>query len=895
MRKVLLLPGALFALTASQLFAQAASPSTARPPASAPYRDPRQPVETRVRDLLSRMTPDEKFWQLYLSPGDRDNPAHDYSLGAFGLQITMGSKPRATGTNDAVFHTNRINAIQRYFVDSTRLGIPVLALEEAVHGLTRDGATVFPQAIGLAATWDTVLMSRVANAIAKETKSRGIRDVLSPVINIASDARWGRVEETYGEDPFLTTMMGRTFVEAFERMGIITTPKHFIANVGEGGRDSYPIDLSQRFLDEVHFPPFKAVITNSKARSLMTSYNSIDGQPATQNRALINGKLKGEWGFTGFVISDAAATGGATVLHMTEASTATATKNAYESGLDVVFQSTWEQHRPYLAAFQRGAVSDSMLNASVSRVLRAKFELGLFENPYANADSAGRINRSASHLALAREAARKALVLLRNEKRALPLEKSTLKSIAVIGADAAEARLGGYTADNAKGVSVLDGIREAVGKSMVVKYALGATRISREYIVVPAEHFSSDSAGQRVAGLRGEYWDNNRLDGTPRLTRTDARVDFGWTLNSPARGLPFDWYSVRWTGKLRVPTTGSLPTRIGVEGNDGYRLFVDGKLVIDNWRKQSYGTRFAPVQFVRGSQHDIKLEYFESTGNARVKLVWNAGVSNNWLRSIDSAVAIARASSVAIIVAGIEEGEFRDRSSLGLPGHQEELIERVAATGTPVVVVLTGGSAITMTRWIDKVGAVVHAWYAGDEGGRAISDVLFGDYNPAGRLPLTFPISEGQLPLYYNHKPTGRGDDYLDLTGQPLFPFGFGLSYSTFEYSGLVIESPSIAPNGRSRIRFTVKNTGARAGEEVAQLYVKDVLASVARPVMQLQGFARVSLAPGESKELTMELGPEHLQMLSRDMKWVVEPGTFRIMVGASSRDIRLRGELVVQ
>lgn len=321
-------------------------------PAFVPYRDPKLPVEARVRDLVARMTPDEKFWQLYLSPGDRDNPEHDYSRGAFGLQITLGNRPLPAGVSAARFHASRINAIQRYFVDSTRLGIPVLPVEEAVHGLAREGATTFPAAIALAATWDTALMARVSNAIAAETRSRGIRDVLSPVINIASDVRWGRVEETYGEDPFLTSMMGRTFVDAFERMGIITTPKHFIANVGEGGRDSYPIDLSARFLDEVHFPPFRDVVTRAHATSVMTSYNSIDGQPATQNRALVNGKLKGEWAFPGFVISDAAATGGATVLHMTEASAVTATKHAYESGLDVIFQSTWEQHRPYLSTLR---------------------------------------------------------------------------------------------------------------------------------------------------------------------------------------------------------------------------------------------------------------------------------------------------------------------------------------------------------------------------------------------------------------------------------------------------------------------------------------------------------------------------------------------------------------
>jgi beta-glucosidase len=844
---------------------------------TAPYRDPRLPVEQRVRDLLGRMTLEEKFWQTFMIPGDLDDPAHDYSKGVFGLQISVGP------TGDASGHTRRINDIQRYFAERTRLGIPIIPFEEALHGLAREGATVFPQAIALAAMWDTALASRVFSAAARETRSRGIRQALSPVVNIASDPRWGRVEETYGEDPYLSTLMGDAFVGAFERAGVVATPKHFVANVGEGGRDSYPIDLSGRFLEEVHFPPFESAVKTAGARSIMTSYNSVDGSPSTQNAWLLNEKLKGDWGFRGFVISDAAATGGATVLHMTEPNTPTASQHAFESGLDVVFQSSYPQHRPYLDAFQRRLIADSIVDAAVTRVLRAKFELGLFENPYANADSAAHWNGHADHRRLAREAARASLVLLRNERNLLPLNRA-VRSVAVIGTDATEARLGGYSGPGTRNVSILEGVRTKLGTGATVRHAPGPGRVVRQHVVVP---------GEQLRNLRGAYFDNNRLEGEPRVVREDARIDFGWTLNSPARGIPFDWYSVRWNGTLIVPAGGVR--RIGVEGNDGYRLWIDGRLVIDNWRKQSFGVRLVPVAFAPGSAHELRMEYFESTGNARVKLVWDAGVVDDARAKIDSAVAIARASEVAILVAGIEEGEFRDRAFLDLPGRQEELIEAVAATGKPVVVVLVGGSAITMSRWLDRVGAVVHAWYPGEEGGNAVADVLFGDHSPSGRLPITFPMSEGQLPLYYNHKPTGRGDDYLDLTGQPLFPFGFGLSYTTFEYSGLSISPAEVGTDGGGVVRCRVKNTGARAGDEVVQLYVRDVLASVARPVMQLAGFQRLHLAPGEEREVVFGLTRAQLRMLDRSLRWVVEPGTFRVMVGASSKDIRLRGELVVR
>ena len=415
---------------------------------------------------------------------------------------------------------------------------------------------------------------------------------------------------------------------------------------------------------------------------------------------------------------------------------------------------------------------------------------------------------------------------------------------------------------------------------MRVEHAPGVPRVPREYVPVPGE-------------FSGEYFDNNTLEGAPRLTRVDRQIDFRWTLSSPGRGIPFDWYSVRWTGTIVAPR--EAVTRIAVEANDGYRLYLDDRLAIDNWRKQSYGTRAVDVAWRSGTSHRVRLEYFESTGIARVKLLWNAGIVDDSAARIRDASALARRSAAAIVVAGVEEGEFRDRALLKLPGRQEDLIRAVAATGTPTIVVLIGGSAITMSSWLERVGAVIDAWYPGEQGGAAVADVLFGDANPSGRLPITFPISEGQLPLSYNHKPTGRGDDYVDLTGMALFPFGFGLSYTTFAYSNLRLEPTVIAPDGSVTVRCTVTNTGTRAGDEVVQLYVRDMLASMARPVMELKGFRRVRLEPGASADVTFTVGPAELRMLDRDMKWIVEPGAFRIMIGASSKDIRLRGEITVQ
>jgi len=869
----------------------AATAVAAQSSAPPPYRNASLAIDARVQDLLSRMTLEEKFWQLFMIPGDLDTPANDYSHGIFGLQIGTGRQPSDPSLGAGAIaraHAERINAIQRYFVEQTRLGIPIIPFEEAVHGLDRDGATMFPAAIGLAATWDTDLMTRVAGAIADEARGRGIRDVLSPVVNLADDVRWGRVEETYGEDPVLASAMARAFVGTIEKAGIVTTPKHFVANVGEGGRDSYPIPFSERRLMTREFLPFQAAIA-AGARSIMTAYNAVDSTPATQNHRLLDGILKGDWAFRGFVISDASATSGATVLHLTEPNTAQAATDAFNAGLDVVFQSSYGQQRPYLDAVQRGLIPVSVIDAAVARVLRAKFELGLFEHPYVDAAAAAKANGSADHHALAREAERESIVLLKNDAGALPLAKD-LKTLAVIGADANEVRLGGYSSSGATTESILAGIRAAVGTTPV-RYEPGPGRAVTDVVTVPASALASDANGVPVAGLTGEYFDNPRLEGAPRLTRTDTRMDFRWTLNAPGRGIPFDWYSVRWTGSLAVPAAGVH--RIGVEGNDGYRLFLDDRLVLDDWIKRSYGRRLVAVDLAPGI-HRIRLEYFEPAGNARLRLVWDAGVVDDSDETIARAADAARASATAIVVAGLEEGEFRDRAKLGLPGRQEDLIRAVAATGTPTVVVLVGGSAITMP-WLDRVGAVMDVWYPGEAGGSAVADVLFGESNPGGRLPITFPVSEGQLPLYYDHEPTGRGDDYVDLTGMPLFPFGFGLSYTTFDYSDLEITPATTDPAGRVTVRCRIRNTGSREGDEVVQLYRHDVVASTAQPVLALEGFHRVHLAAGASTTVTFTLGAAELRILDRDLKWVVEPRTIRLLVGASSKDIRLRGTLTIK
>ncbi|MBU1700589.1 MAG: glycoside hydrolase family 3 C-terminal domain-containing protein [Candidatus Eisenbacteria bacterium] len=830
------------------------------------------------------MTLEEKFWQLFMLAGSLDEGVARYEHGAFGFQ------PR--NYCDSASAMVCANDLQRHFVEKTRLGIPVILFEEALHGVVQPGATSFPQAIGLAATFDTDLMREVSHAIARECRALGIRQVLSPVVNIADDVRWGRVEETYGEDPLLAADMGVAFTSGFEQQGIITTPKHFIANVGNGGRDSYPIHYSERLLREIYLPPFEACIRRGGSRSIMTSYNSLDGVPCTAGDWLNDKWLKHELGFSGFVISDACAVGGANGLHGTARDYTDATAQAIKGGLDVIFQTSFDHAGLFFPAFHEGRIPPEVIDSAVARVLRAKFELGLFDQPYIDTGDAISAPEQKQHVLLARRAAQESIVLLKNDRQTLPLNRN-LKQIAVLGPDAAEARLGGYSGPGNDKVSIIDGIKNKIGPSTQIVYAEGCPRVSPDYTTVPPEFLSCVQDDTLRNGLIGSYYNNINLSGDPVFTRVDPQIQFQWTLNSPdPHRLPDNFYSVRWIGKLRAPATGWV--KIGVEGNDGYRLTIDGVLVIDNWHKVSFRSLAAEHHFEEGREYDLRIEYFEPTGNARLRLVWNYGMETGGDSAINEAVALAARSDAAVVVVGIEEGEFRDRANLDLPGRQEALIQRVAAAGKPTVVVLVGGGAVTMTSWLDSVPALLHVWYPGEAGGDAVADVLFGDYNPAGRLPITFPVSVGQLPLVYNHKPTGRGDDYLDLTGQPMFPFGYGMSYTQFEYSDLRLVERQISAGGAAAVHFIVKNAGAMEGDEVVQLYIRDELASMARPVTELKGFQRIHLRAGETRALHFIIGPDMLSMLDRDLKPVVEPGDFRIMIGASCKDIRLRETLTV-
>ncbi len=833
-----------------------------------PYKNSKLPIEMRIEDLLKRMTLTEKLNQLRC-----DGNLWDPAIDTVGYGETLDIL-RPLSSLDAA---NRTNAIQKRAAKS-RLGIPLVIHDEALHGLIGNGTTSFPQSIAMASTWDPTMVGKVATAIAEEARARGVRHVLSPVINVIRDARWGRVEETYGEDPLLSSRMGVAFVKAFESHGVATTPKHYIENAGDGGRDSHSIDISERQLREIYLPPFEAVIKEAGASTIMSSYNSVNGIAASANHWLLTDILRGEYGFKGWVASDYGAVSGIMDAHRNTDSPKATAAAALNAGMESEWPGVYIWGKGLDDAVKEGLIKPKTVDEAVRRVLRIKFKTGMFDQPWADPEHVQQIVQSEGHRKIALEAAQKAMTLLKNEGATLPLSR-TIRSIAVLGPTAQEGiPLGGYSGFNIPTVSVVDGIKAKLGSNVKVEWAKGSDFGGS--VGLPAIPSPS------YLDLKGEYFSNQTLRGEPALIRGDKQLSFNWGEGSPDAKVPNDHFSARWTGKLVAGETGDYT--LAVTADDGARLWVNGQKLIDDWSIHPAKASLAKFHFEAGVPVEFKLEYFEETGQASVQLGW--AMANESNPEIKQAVELAKRSDVTVIVAGVIEGEGQDRAFLDLPGNQEELIKQVSATGKPVVVLLIAGSPVTMQHWVDRVPAILDAWYPGQEGGTAIADVLFGDVNPGGKLPMTFPLSVGQCPTYYNIAPSGRGYDYVDLSGRPQFPFGFGLSYTTFTYSNLRLSTDKPGQKDSVTVSFDVTNSGKVSGDEVPQLYLHQSVSSIVRPIKALQAFERISLAPGMTKSVKFTLKPDQMAIWNDHMKRVIEKGKFEVMIGASSDDIRLRG-----
>lgn len=822
-----------------------------------PFQNPSLTVDERVKDLLSRMTLDEKVSQM--------------------IDIAPAIP---------------------------RLNIPAYNWwNEALHGVARAGvATVFPQAIGLGATWDTTLIYKVADIISTEARAKhheALRNndfgrykgltIWSPNINIFRDPRWGRGQETYGEDPYLTSRIGVAFVKGLQGddpkyIKTISTPKHYAVHSGpEPERHRFNAVTDKRDFYETYSPAFKALITEGKAWSIMGAYNRYMNDPACASPFLLQQILRDSWKFKGYVVSDCDAIADIWRDHKTVKTDAEAAAISIKAGCDLNCGDT------YLAltkAVKQGLVTEADVDKNLYRVFEARFRLGMFDPaemvkyaqiPYSANDTKG--NRE-----IAYKSALESIVLLKNEGNALPLKKN-LKTIAVVGPNANKAFVmyGNYNGVPSVSVTPLDGIKNKAGAGVNVLYAQGCgwAEAANSLAVVPSELLGFNGK----QGLQAEYYSNMKFEGEPAVKRIDKKIDFNWG-DRPPKGLTKNFgFSVRWTGTITVPENGSYT--FAVSGDDGYRLYIDGKLLIDNWVEQAETTLKTELTLAGGKGHDIKLEYFQNQGDASIRLEY---FKKSTVDPIVEAVDIAGKSDVVVFFAGLSsslEGEemrvdydgFKggDRTSIDLPKIQSDLIRKLQATGKPVVVVLMSGSPVALNWEDENLPAILQAWYPGEEGGNAIADVLFGNYNPAGRLPVTFYKSVDQLPSFEEYAMKGR--TYRYFNGQPLYPFGYGLSYSKFVYSNLQI--PSSAETGRNiTVSVDVTNIGSVEGDEVVQLYVSNKSASVPVPIRSLEGFSRVNLKPGEKRTVTFTLKPYQLSVIDDNTKRMEQAGTFELSVG---------------
>lgn len=742
-----------------------------------PYRDASLPIEQRLNDLMGRMTLEEKVAQMSifqmrtnnlpdenieLDETVREHLAH--GVGALG-RPGLHSSPRATAL--------WTNAIQRYLREHTRLGIPAFFIDEALHGLMAHGSTSFPQAIALASTWNPSLVEEVFTVAAREMRARGGNWALTPVLDLAREPRWGRTEETYGEDPYLCSRMGVAAIRGLQgvhlgdmrhpvdKHHVLATAKHFAAHgQPEGGRNAAPANYAERELRENFLAAFQAAVVEAGVGAVMASYNEINGIPVHVNRWLLEQVLREEWGFEGILTSDGNGISQLESVHRVAASKAEAARKALAAGIDFELDNCFGT---LVEQVKQGLVPLAWVDRAVRRILRAKFLLGLFDDPYVDPDEAERVTNCAEHRHLAYRAAVQGLVLLKNDGL-LPLDKARLRTLAVIGPNAAGLHLGGYSANPGRGVSLLEGIRQKVEGQVRILYAEGCKIVQEDF------------DGQ---GWRGWHEDA----ATPVAAEEDAHL-------------------------------------------------------------------------------------------------------------IAEAVAVAHQADVVLLVLGENESVCReawsekhlgDRDTLDLPGRQDELVRAIIEIGKPTVALLLNGRPLSVNVLAERANAIFEGWYLGQEGGTAFADVLFGDVSPGGKLPITFPRSVGQLPAYYNHKPS-RQRSYLFRDSTPLFPFGYGLSYTTFRYANLRLAPSKIKPHDSVVVSVEVTNTGRRTGDEVVQLYVRDLLSEmVTRPVKELKGFRRITLQPGETQTVQFTLTPAELSFLNERMERVVEPGQFEIMVGGNS------------
>lgn len=825
------------------------------------FKNPNLTTEQRVHDLVSRMTIDEKISQL------------------------MDSAP----------------AIKR-------LGVPEYNWwNESLHGVARAGyATVFPQSISIASSWDRQLVFDVASAISDEARAKhheylrrgqhGMYQGLtfwSPNINIFRDPRWGRGHETYGEDPFLTGQLGLNYVNGLQGtdkkyLKVIATAKHYAVHSGpEPSRHQFNAEASDVDLYETYLPAFRTLVKEGHVYSVMGAYNRFRGESASASPFLFH-ILRNDWGFKGYIVSDCGAVTDIWKYHKITSDEASASALAIKEGLDLECGSSFKSLKE---ALDRKLLTESDIDTTLKRLFTARFKLGMFDPeeivPYAQIPYS--VNNNPAHEWLARVASQKSIVLLKNQNQTLPLSKN-IKTIAVIGPNANDIQSlwGNYSGIPSNPITVLKGIQNKLEPNAKVLYAKG-TDLAKgvpEMKTIPSVYLQN---GNGIQGLTGEYFDNNNWEGKPLFTRIDDNIDFHWDMNTPDPRMKMGNYSVRWTGYIVAPKTGTY--NISEWSKPFMTIEIETGKISGGKNNHHPRIRAQKMELEAGKKYKIEVKYQNFYGDAIAQLLWSEPKED----MLKEAVQTANEADAVVLVLGLNERlegeemkveadgfEGGDRTSLNLPANQEELMKAIKATGKPVILVLINGSALSINWANDAIPAILTAGYPGQQGGNAIADVLFGDYNPAGRLPVTYYKSTDQLPPFENYDMKGRTYRYFDK--KPLYPFGFGLSYTQFKYSNIQIPN-NINAEKDFKISVDVTNTGDRDGDEVVELYLKDEKASTPRPIVQLEGFERINLKKGETKTVSFTISPRQLSLINKKGQRVVEPGWFTISVGGKQPD----------
>ena len=809
-----------------------------------PYFDKTLSIEERVEDLLKRMTLEEKIEML-------------------------------GGTG---FETKAIE----------RLGIPPLNMADGPLGVRWDNSTALPSGILLGATWNPEIVTEFGKVLATETKAKGRHVILAPCVNIARIPVGGRNFESFGEDPFLTSRITVNYIKGVQNENVVATVKHFAANNQEHQRDFVNTIVDERTLNEIYFPAFKSAVEEANVLAVMCAYNKLNGPYCSENDYLLVDVLKNKWKFNGLVMSDWGAVHNSLPV--------------FNSGLDLEMPTG-----KYLNAdslFQKiksGEFSELKLDDKVRRILRVMFTIGLFDGYQYDST---KVNTD-KHKQVALNIAKDGIVLLKNENSILPLDLNKIKSIAVIGPNSKVAITGGGGSSMVvpfKSVSPLEALQNKIGDKVKINFTQGSMIDGDTNPIDPRLLFTNRD--EKENGFKSEYFTNMNLEGEPARLNIDKSISFMWNDKGPFEDFQKDNFSVRWTGYLKPDKSDKYT--FDVSSDDGVRLYIDDKLIINDWNDHAVLTNSYTMELNAGQLYKIKLEYYEKGGGAIIKFGWRK--PNEQL--ISDAITAAKNSDIAIVFAGTNanyESEGFDRKDLVLPNEQDDLIKRVAEANPNTIVVLTTGSPVLMDDWLNNVDGLIEAWFAGEQAGSAIVEVLLGETNPSGKLPMTFPKRWEDCSAFDSYKKLDGTTIYEDgiYVGyrhfeknniKPLFPFGFGLSYTTFKYNDLKLSSKDVNHNDKLLVKLSVKNTGNVNGSEVVQLYIKDIQSSIDRPVKELKGFKKVNLNPGEEKVVEFTIDKNALSFFDPKTKeWTAENGEFEILIGSSSQDIKLKEKFTLK